>query len=449
IVSRKNVYQGEQITVTYKLYNQVQPYELELKKAPNYDGFWKENVKVPDSPQKIEVYQGKQYRTRVIYQDIIFPQRSGKLTIDPLELSCVVQVQTQDRRRRRSIFDDFFPSYQNYPYKFGGSKVTIDVKALPSNKPADFSGVVGKLNMDVSVDKEASQTGDPITMRVKISGTGNMRKLAEPAISFPPDFEVYDPNIKETNTRAGGILGGSKTYEYLVIPSNPGEFNIPPVTLSYFDPEKKRYQNISSSSYQLAITGDPIASASSPSGGASKQELELLEEDIRFIDTGSGLALTQEESSFAASGMHWGMYGTPFALLLLLIGFKRRKEEQDADVVGTKRKKATKVALKRLKGAKAHLTANEHKAFYDEVSRAIWGYLGDKLNIDPSEQSRDLASKELSQRQVQPETITVLNQTLDTCEMALFAPSAVGQNMQESYDQALKLISDLEDEISA
>lgn len=444
LISKRDVYQGEQITATYKLYNQIQPYELELTKAPAYDGFWKENVKIQDAPQKVEVYKDEQYRTRVIYQDIIFPQRAGKLTLDPMELSCIIQVQTQNRRRR-SIFDDFFPSYQQYPYKFGGGKIAINVKPLPSNKPDDFSGLVGKLNMEVSLDKTETETGSPLTLKVKLSGQGNMRKISEPQLKFPPDFEVYDPNVKENTSRSGGILGGSRSYEYLIIPANPGTFEIPPLTISYFDPAAETYKQISSPPYSIRVVGEPTGRGPGPT---TKQEVSVLEEDIRYIETGGISSWSKAEEKEGNGALYWGLYGLPLVLLLVFAGFKRRQDALSADVVGSKRRKANKQALNRLKQAKTYLDANEQKAFYNEVIRAIWGYLSDKLNIGQSEMSKENIRENLLKRNVSEQNADVLKNILDTCEMALFAPSAVGQNMDETYKQAVSLISDIENEIT-
>jgi len=449
LLSKREVYQGEQITVTYKLYNQVQPYELELTEAPSYDGFWKENVKVADAPQKVEVYNNEQYRTRVIYQDIVFPQRPGKLNIEPLKLSCVIQVQT-NKRQRRSIFDDFFPSYQNYPYKFGGGKIPITVKALPPGKPADFSGLVGKYNIDMSLDKTETVTGDPITVKVKLSGQGNFRKLSEPQVAFPSGFEIYDPNIKESNSRSGGILGGSRTYEYLIIPSNPGNFEIPPLTLSYFDPEEERYQQVQTPSYEISVTGEPLANAGN--GGvnpANKSEVSVLDEDIRFIDTGEAVDWEKEKTSFAGGPLFWVMYASPFLLLALLLGWKQRQEARSADVVGTRQRKATKVALNRLKDARRHMEARAEKDFYNEVIRAIWGYVGDKLNMGQSSMSKESIRSQLAGRGASEGEVERLIGILDTCEMALFAPSAVEEKMEKTYEEAVSSISNLEHEISA
>ncbi len=449
LLSKREVYQGEQITVTYKLYNQVQPYELELTEAPSYEGFWKENVKVADAPQKVEVYNNEQYRTRVIYQDIVFPQRPGKLNIEPLKLSCVIQVQT-NKRQRRSIFDDFFPSYQNYPYKFGGGKIPITVKALPPGNPADFSGLVGKYNIDMSLDKTETVTGDPITVKVKLSGQGNFRKLSEPQVEFPSGFEIYDPNIKESNSRSGGILGGSRTYEYLIIPSNPGNFEIPPLTLSYFDPEEERYRQVQTPSYEISVSGEPLANAGN--GGvnpANKSEVSVLDEDIRFIETGEAIDWEKEKTSLVKGPLYWTMYASPFLLLALLLGWKQRQEARSADVVGTRQRKATKVALNRLKDAHRHMEARDQKNFYNEVIRAIWGYVGDKLNMGQSSMSKESIRSQLAGRGASEGEVERLTGILDTCEMALFAPSAVEEKMEKTYKEAVSSISNLEHEISA
>ncbi|MEO1451524.1 MAG: BatD family protein, partial [Bacteroidota bacterium] len=197
LVSKRKAYKGEQLTVTYKLYQKVPITNASFEQQPQYDGFWTEKVDVASNTVKNEVYKDVQYQTRILQQDIIFPQKSGKLTIKPMKISCLVRVRNQNRRRPRSIFDSFFEPYSEYEYTFGNQPITINVNDLPSPAPADFNGMVGDFKLDVTVDKTETETGDPITYKVKLSGSGNIKKLPEPQLDFPPDFEVYDPTVSE------------------------------------------------------------------------------------------------------------------------------------------------------------------------------------------------------------------------------------------------------------
>ena len=444
LVSDRTVYQGEPLTVTYKLYERVRTSNLRPESSPSYEGFWVENIDVKNPPPKIEVVDGMQYRTYIVKKDILFPQRPGKLKIDPFNLSCVVQVQVTPRRQRQSIFDSFFGQYENYEYSFASAPVTITSKALPGNPPASYTGVVGKLELQASLDTTSVEAGDPLTLRLRLSGRGNLKRLQEPQINLPPDFEVYDPNVKERLSNSGSTLTGWRSYEYLIIPRNPGNYELPAIELSYFDSEKGRYQVLSSPSYQLTVTGEPARTASASTGGPSAgSELAVLNQDIRYITvTDGGL---QPTGSSAFRPLFWWMFLLPIGLGGVLLLLRRKQAQDQNDVAGTRRRKAAKVAQKRLKVAQGHLQENQSKAFYDELVRALWGYLGDKFSLGQSELNREKAGTLLAQRGASEEQVQRLNQLLDTAEMALYAPSAAPGGMSGTYDTAARLITDLEE----
>ena len=443
LVNKRNVYVGEQLTVTYKLYERVRTMNLTPDEPPKYEGFWVENIELKGAMPKNEVIDGVQFQTLVIKKDIIIPQRAGKLTIDPMTLSCIVQVQTQ-QKRRRSIFDSFFNNYENYKYTFANNSVTINVKPLPSaGRPANFSGLVGDFDLDVSLDKTETETGDPITYRIKYSGTGNIKSVKEPLLDFPPDFDVFDPKVDEGVSKSGGTLSGRRSFDYLIVPRNPGEYKLPPINFTYFDIKKSDYVTHSSPEYTLTVTGEP-EEASVNAINMSKEDVELIGQDIRFIKTGDG-NLKDSNRSFAGSLPFYGLYATPFLLLTFLFIFLKRQESAAQDVVGTRKKKATKMAKKRLAVAAKHIAEKNEKGFYDEVVRAMWGYLGDKLNMGQSDLSRETAGNALAAKGSDEVIIKRLTDLIDTCEMALFAPSAAPGGMQGTYDEALNLISDLEE----
>lgn len=445
-VSKNNVYQGEQIVITYKMYERVSTHNITPEEPPSYNGFWVENIEIKNFVQKNEVYKGVQYRTLVVKKDILFPQKTGKLVIDPMQLSCLVQVRRQPRQRR-SVFDSFFEQYDNYKYSFANPPVTINVKALPSTgKPLDFSGIVGEFSLDAELDKAATETGDPVTLKVKISGTGNVNKIKEPRLEFPPDFDLYDPKISESSSKAGGVLSGRKSFDYLILPRNPGEYKLPNVNFSYFDIKKKSYVTLKSPDYVLNVTGDPEEATMNVTN-INKEDVELIGQDIRFIQASAG-PIRKRGQSFAGSIPFASLYLLPFLLFGGLYVFKKRQDKASLDVAGTKSRKATKVAKKRLSAAEKFMTKNEEKSFYDEVVRAVWGYLGDRLTIAQSELSRDRVRGALEVKNVNPDYIDRLTALIDTCEMALFAPSAVSGGMQGTYLEAIRLISDIESELN-
>jgi hypothetical protein len=445
LVSDRNVYQGEQFTVSYKLYERVQTFDLRPEGNPSYEGFWVENIDLRNPPPKMEVVDGKQYRTYVIKKDILFAQRPGDLSVDPLQLSCVVRVQAARQRQQRSIFDSFFGQYENYKYTFASAPVRIDVKPLPAGRPAKFSGVVGDLDLDVTLDTTSVETGNPLTFKVVLSGRGNIKKLQAPNLQLPPDFEVYDPTVTEQISRDNGVLSGRRSFEYLIIPRNPGTYQLPPIQYSFFDPSTGRYRTLASPAYEIVVTGEPQQSSSAvPSASGGTNDLALLGQDIRFIHPSPG-DLQPLGSSFLLSWTFALLYLLPILAMVGLWIVKRQQRQDRRDVAGVRRRKAAKMAKKRLSAAKKHLQANEEKAFYDEVVRALWDYLGNKFNLGQSELSRDSTAALLQAQGADQALVSRLHQLLDTCDMALFAPNAAPGGMAGTYDQTIELIADLED----
>ncbi|MEZ4774289.1 MAG: BatD family protein [Bacteroidia bacterium] len=442
IVSDREVYMGEQLTVTYKLYERIRALNLIPEEPPKYEGFWVENVELKGAPAQNEIIDGIQYQTRIIKKDILFPQRAGKLTIDPMTLSCVVQVQAQPKQRR-SIFDSFFETYENYPYTFANAPVPVQVNSLPAaGKPADFSGMVGVLDMEVTLDKPEVKTGDAVTFRIKYSGQGNIKNFREPRLEFPPDFDVFDPKVDESIVKNTGTVSGRRSFDYLIVPRNPGVYRLPEVTFSYFDTKKKDYVTHRSPEYTLTVTGEAQRPEISTSN-MSKEDMELIGQDIRYIQT-DDYSLRKKGQTFAASLPFFALYFLPLAIFGILIFVRKNQRNAAADQDGTRRKKASQMAKKRLTAAQKFLAAGEEKSFYKEITRAIWGYVSDKLTISQSELTRETIKEKLLAGNVPESLIGQLTDLLDTSEMALFAPSSAGGGMQGTYDQALKLIAEIE-----
>jgi len=449
-VNKSNVYQGEQLTVIYKIYIRAAEFSsLELEEAPKYEGFWAEDISIDQLNYTPETYDGKQYYSAIVKKAILFPQKSGELTVPSLKLKSEVYVKVQSNNRPRNPFDLFFsrPQYATAEYSFASASHKINVKPLPTTgKPANFSGAVGSFSFETSFDKTETETTDPVTMTIKVKGKGNLKTLTLPEPFFPPDFEVYDPKTSDKYSASSGSVQGSKSADYLVVPMNPGEYKVEPLTFSYFDPSKGRYQTLNSPDYTLTITGDPQQGSTIASTGTQKEDVKLLGEDIRFIKSDLS-SVRKKGEGFFGSPSFFLLYLSPLFLFFGLLWRKRKKDEEAKDVVGMKKRKATQMAQKRLATAQGHMQNGKEKEFYDEVIRAIWGYLSDKLTIGQAELSRDNIRELLTQKGIQPTTLKRLTDLLDTCEIALFAPTMVSGGMDATYNESLQFISDLEDEI--
>ncbi len=443
IVDKTEVYQGEQVTVQYKLYYNMPISNTSITKAPTFTGFWVQDLEMPQNIQFTpEVLNGVQYNAAVIKKDALFPQRAGELEIDAMELQSLVRVRVKNQRNL--FFDDFFGTYQDYPHKFNSNAVKLKVKPLPTaGVPASFNGAVGEFKMDVKLDKTETTPDEPVSLSIAVSGTGNIKMLDLPKINLPADLEVFDPKSSERISKKNSI-SGSKSNEYLIIPRRAGEFKIPPVEFSYFDLKKQQYVTQQTPGYVIRVEGDATASTTPVISGITKEEVELLGQDIRFIKTGD-TTLRKKDDYLLASWQFAGMYAAPFLLFMLLFIYKRREEKLSGNLNLLRKRRANKEAAIRLKKAKQHLTAKERKPFFDEITKAVWGFLGDKLSIDPSALSREQAQKIMLEKKISEATIQCTFKLLDDAEMALFAPSSDG-DMDVIYKEAGEVIEKVGDE---
>lgn len=443
IPDKNSVYMGERVTATMRLYisQSFGVANLALPKAPTFDGFWSQEVQMPkDAKPRVETFNGQQYKVVDIQIYNLYPQRPGDLKITPAELELVVQAPVG-----RSFWG---VQYQNMQLKTTCNGISLKVKDLPSaGKPADFSGAVGQYSYVAKLSSKDGKTDNAVTYSVKISGSGNIKMIELPKPDMPEGFEVFDPKVKEDITNSANGVSGSKQYDYLVIPRQPGDYKIPGSTFSYFDPSAGKYITLSSPEMPLKVTGEPSQNPNSGTAtAASKEDVSALHSDIRFIKTHTG-SLAKSNGAFFGSAGYAGLVATPLLLFVGLIFVKRKNEDLAADIVGAKRRRATRLAKKRLSAAEKHLSQNNKQAFYNEVSRAIWGYLGDKLNIDQSQLSKDNVEETLLLKNVKTDTIAKLKTLINTCEIALYAPVGAADEMKQNYNAAITLITDLEDEI--
>lgn len=449
MVDRTRIYQGEQLTATYKIYTRVNVVNYNVAKLPALTGFWSEDLEVPKQIQLTnEVINGKQFRVGVLKKIALFPQRHGTLRLDPMEVSCVVQVPM--RRRSNDWFDQFFNdpffgNVRNVEYKVQNDPMTITVLPLPSaNIPEGFNGAVGKFSMEAWLDKRQTKVNEPVTLKVKISGRGNLKLLEAPQIIIPPDIERYDPKISDNISNQGGKISGSRTFEYLLIPRHAGEQKIASFPFSFFDVDKKTYLTVRSPEFTLSVEkGAEISSA--PIAGISKEDVKLLGEDIRFIK--SGESLRKRGDTFLGSPTFYVFSISPIIAFVGFVFFIKRREKVLGDVVTLRNRKARKMAQKRLQEAKKYLHEKKKEEFYLEVSRALWGYVSDKLGLPPVDLSLEIVRVSLESRGVPSEAALKLTSTIEQCEFARFAPSQDSLQMDNVHNEAVDLISTIEEQL--
>ncbi len=447
IVSRTSVREQEPILLTYKIYTKVDLVNIVEPKFPELQGFLVQEIELPQTKQfALENYNGTNYNTITLRQYLLYPQRTGVLNIDKMTCTAVVRVRNQ--RQVRSIFDDFFDTYQEVNKPLAASAVKINVEALPAPKPADFCGGVGSFSVKSNINATELNANDAITITVKISGNGNMKMLQTPSLKFPADFETYEPKVTNdfTNTTSG--VTGTKTIEYLAIPRHGGDYEIPETRFSYFDVASQTYKTLSIPAYQLKVNkGATSETSATVSNFTNQEQVRVLASDIRYIDT-NDFELKSSEKTLAGSLKFWLSYLIPLIIAGLALWFFRKQARQNADLALMRNKKANKVARKRLKIAEKYLKTNDKAQFYDEVLKALWGYLCDKLAMPLSELNKENVSSKLSERAVNQEDIAAFIRLLDDCEFARYAPSADERaTMDHIFEKTLALIAKLEETI--
>ena len=442
-VSRNSLYVGESLTATLKVYARVNLVDVQGKKIPPFDGFLTEDVKIPQIRLEREEYNGKIYdRVGVLQKTILFPQHAGTLTIDPYELICVVRQRVAGRSN--SIFDDFFGQSRDVRVICKSKPVKITVKPLPeAGKPLGFSGMVGTLAMTTSTSTDTLRANDALTYKVVLRGTGNMKLLEAPKISFPHDFDVYDPKvIKDMNGTSGTV-----TFEYLVIPRYAGEYKIPAVQYSYFDPQSGTYKILTGKEYTVRVAkGNESGQGTGEAALQSfkKEDVRMLGQDIRYIKTGKS-DLRQRGVQYFATMEYWLSFLIPFVLFVVGMILNRRRIKANADLVRVKSKTANKMAQKRLRAASVAMKAGNSELFYQEVLNALWGYVSYKLNISASELNRDNISEHLTRRGADTTLIQGFIEVLDHCEYARYAPGAnQDEEMDKVYKDSLSIIMKLD-----
>ena len=444
--SKTNVYEQEAFVLTYKIYTRESNLQLNNAKLPDFKGFHSQEIEMTTNARWTpEHYQGRNYYTTVYRQFVLFPQQSGKLYIDPAQFQMTVgkPVQSDDP------FDAFFNGGSNVieiKKSISTPKIAINVNPLPAGKPADFSGGVGEFNISPSINNKELKTNDAITIKLVISGTGNLKLISNPEIKFPDDFEVYDPKVDNQVRLTREGLTGNKVIEYLAIPRHAGTYKIPGVSFSYFDIRSKSYKTLKTEEYVINVEKGAGNADQVIANFTNKEDLKVLGEDIRYIKQNE-VTLQPKGSFFYGSMTYWLFYIIPALAFIIFFIIYRKQAAENANVAKMRTKKANKVATKRMKLAGKLLSENKKDAFYDEVLKALWGYISDKLNIPVSRLSKDNIEEKLRNHGVNEELIKEFLNALNDCEFARFAPGDENQAMDKVYSSSIEVISKMENSI--
>lgn len=444
--SKLNVYEQEAFLLTYKIYTLVDLRGFENVKLPDFKGFHSQEVELPnDRRWSLEHYKGRNYQTTIYRQFVLFPQQSGKLTIEParFDASIAKAVQVNDP------FEAFLNGGSNYvevKKTLMTPQITINAKPLPAGKPEGFSGGVGDFSISSSINETKVKTNDAVTLKVVISGTGNLKLLSTPEVKFPDDFEVYDPKVENNFRLTNAGLSGSQVIEYLAIPRNAGTFKIPPIKFSYFDIQSHSYKVLTTDEYTLQVEKGAGNAAQTIANFTNKEDLKVLNEDIRFIKQNDVVLVPKGDFFFGSMG-YYLFYLIPGIAFIIFFIVYRKQIAANANVAKMRTKKANKVAVKRMKLAGKLLGENKKDDFYDEVLKALWGYISDKLSIPVSRLSKDNIEEELRKYGVDDALIQDFLRILNDCEFARFAPGNDNQAMDKVYAASLDMISKMENSI--
>ena len=442
IVSKNNPYEQEGFTVTFRLYTTLNIVNFGRIQFPEFEGFMVEEIDIPTNQQlKMERYNGRNYYTADLRRTLLFPQRSGQITIPSGTIEMVFSV----------------PSGRNVTTFFGSQELMVDVnkslvtnpvainvRPLPANRPESYANAVGTFTINPNINSTQLRANEAISLRLEISGTGNMKLISNPEVEFPNNFEVYDPTVTNALNVTSNGLTGIRTIEYMAIPRYEGSYTIPPIEFSYFDTNTNSYKTLTTPAYDLQIAKGEPGSISS-SNFVNQQDVKV-EQDIRFLKTGEPNYHSISDF-FVGSFSYWLWYLIPLVLLIVLYVFNRKQARENANVVLMRNRKANKMAIKRLKLAEKYLKEHNKESFYDEVLKAIWGYFSDKLSIPVAKLSKNNIEAELSKNGISEELIARFMQILDTCEFARYAPAESNAEMDSVYKNTIFVIEEMENRL--
>ncbi|MDE7304980.1 MAG: BatD family protein [Alistipes sp.] len=444
VVSRSSVFKGEPLRVTFKLYERVNVAGYQDVKFPSFNGFWAQELDTNSARRQRETFNGKVYETLVAREYLLYPQQAGTLTIDPAELTAVAQVVVQSRRN----VDPFFgggPEIYNVPRKLQSQRISVTVKPLPAGAPAGFGGAVGHFDMQTVPPAGQLSANSAATCTVKISGTGNLAFVQAPKLVLPASFEQYNVKTTESINASAAGISGYRQFEYPFIARAEGDYEIGPVEFTYFDPARMEYKTLRSKPLALHVVPDAQGGGDAvvmQGRGMSKEEVRLLGQDIRFIKLGSA-RLRSERQPFLFSGLYWSAVGGILFLFGAAYVALRRRIRESQNVAAVRGKRANKVAVSRFRAARKYMEQDNRHAFYEEMLRALWGYVSDKLNIPVANLTKENVREELHKRGVPVEQAQRFTAIIAQCDEAQYAPAASAR-MGDVYAEGVDLVSHIE-----
>lgn len=449
--NKKSAYLGEQLILTYKIYYTVPILSPSISKAPSYSGFWTKDISDNNGvlQQSSIIRNNQEYHVATVQEIVLIPQKSGTLTIDPLNISCIAQIK-QERQQQRGYdpFENFFgdimgSSYTNVKKELISQPIDIEVKPLPAkDKPASFKGAIGQFTYTSKIDKTEMKSNDAFTITYTVSGKGNIDLLELPRPNFPPDFEVYDPKIT-TNTKNNSFgLSGSKKAEYVVIPRVSGDFTLNPTEFSYFDPTKNKYVVLESDKYELKVARSANEGSSGIIYAGGQEAIKIVGNDINHIMSDG--KLQKRGALLFASPLYFIIIIVLIAVFAIALVINKRINKFNQNKVLVRNRKATKIAKKRLNNAYNYLKIKDQGHFYEEFSQALWGYISDKLNISRSQLSMDTVKEMMESKNVPEDITNEFIDSLNSCEFARFAPGDPDKKMEDLYEKGLEVITKAE-----
>lgn len=450
-ISDNEVYVGESFNVSLKLCipddGRIYSFKgFQNIKSSAYDGFYSEDVSFQEESLKREVINGKTYNTTIFKRDVLTPQRSGNLILDPFTADGVFTVKVKSQKKStgdpfqdmlNEYFGNPFVNTQDFYVPLASKTLAVQVKELPSGAPADFNGAVGKFSMKTQISSTHPLTDEPLTYRITISGSGNLQLFPAPTLNLPPGWETYDPKVIESP--------GQKTFEFPLIARSPGKFTLSPYSWSYFDPAGKKYVTIQAETYPVEVTPGPGYNPNANTFTGNKEKVETLGEDIRFIQKDAP-AYGDTRKNISSITLFLLTCIPVFGGIALTV-FTSKQRKMNRDVKAVRAAGANSAAKKRLNQASIYLQQKQSRAFYDETIRALWGYLSDKLHIPQHNLSKETMHTVLLEKNISESTIQLFLKTIDTCEMSVFSPQVQEEQMQEVYQAATHCIESLEKEL--
>ena len=442
-LDKREVYRGEPIRAALKLYSRVDLAGSESSKMPTFNGFWSQDLKVEQGPFR-GTLNGKVYNVYNVAEYLLYPQQGGELTIDPAELTVVVQVVLQTNRG----FDPFFGGGNEVHHVRRVLKtepIVVDIKEFPAGAPSSFAGAVGEYAISQKLSSAEVAANSAITLQLTISGTGNINFVQAPKLALPTSFELYDVKREEKITSSASGSVGYRQFDYPFIVRAEGEYDIQPIEFTYFDLNKQQYVTLSSAPLHIVVTPDKSTPQQQVvNGGVKREDVRLLGSDIRFIKT-EAPRLRSHIAPLVLSPIYFGVLAAILFVAVVLYFIIRKYMRDSQNVVLVKGKRANKVAIKRLRIAERYMREQDRRAFYEEMLRALWGYLSDKLNIPVADLTKENIREELARRGVEMEADSIIT-IIQRCEEAQYSPSA-SVDMSEVYGEGIDIVSKIESAI--